>query len=216
MKRHTTLIITGALTSLTAIIVVMLALAIFVKPSQASGETGNQPIPQPTVQPVQPQNSGQAREAALQAQIAQQQQAIADLDRTAQAQLNQLQAQMTDLRNQINQTTASIQAIQTHAAELQQAMQADNATYQKQLNKLQSGLANSEQQLKQQIETTYAQLQSAYNEIAAQQAQAQASAAASSGGGGGGHSDGGGKKGSGDDGGSSSHHEDHGEGGHDD
>lgn len=185
MKRHTVVIITGVLTSFIAVIVIMLALALFVKPTQANGETGQEPTPQLMVQPVQPLNPAQANEAAWQVQIAQQQQAVADLDRTAQAQLNQLQAQLTEARSQIDQTTANIQAIQTHAAELQQAMQTDDATYQQQLNKLQAEMAQNAEQLKQQIETTYAQLQTAYNEIAAQQAQAQANAAASSGGGGG-------------------------------
>jgi hypothetical protein len=202
MKRYTALVITGSLTSLIAIIVIMLALVIFVKPTLASGATDNQPTPQATVQPLPPQNPAQSNEVALQAQIAQQQQAIADLDRAAQAQLNQLQAQLTDLHHQINQTASGIQAMQTHATELQQAMQTDNSTYEKELNKLQAAMAQNTQQLKQQIETTYAQLQTAYNEIAAQQAQAQANAAASSGGGGG-HNNGS----KGDDGGSSDRQE---------
>jgi len=229
MKRKAGLIAAGGLTTIVLIIVLGLGFTTFITPTWASqadaanNSSGPQVDVAATAQAIQFQNQQaeaqkimQEREAALQAQIVQSQRAITDLDNVSQAQMARLRAEMIDLKAQIDQTTANIQAAQNHANQLQQVIQNDDTTYKNQLTSIQTKMTQAEQQAKIDLENTYAQIQSAYNEIAARQM-----AAAQSGGGsndGGGGSGGGGSKDGGNDGGGEheQEHEDHGDEGGDD
>ena len=220
MKRNLTLIITGSLTALIVISAFIIMATSLTSPTQASQST---PEPSPllavnieaTAQALQYQNrqneleaAFREREATWQAQIAQKQQELTNLDQSAQAQINQLQADLSNFKSQIDQTSANIQAMQAHLTEVQQAIQTDETTYQSQVNKLQTELTNTQNQLQQQLEATNAQLQTAYNELAARQA-----AASSASSGDGGNSSSGGSHG--DDRHSEDSHSEHEDGGHD-
>ena len=105
MKRNLTLIIAGSLTAIVGIAVVVLTLSAITRPESANAE---QPVQNllPSTDQVDVQGMAQAiqvenrqaeieavyqkREAALQAQIDQAQQALTELDQNAQAQLSQL------------------------------------------------------------------------------------------------------------------------------
>ncbi len=200
MKRTLTLIIAGSLTAVVGITVVVLTLSAITSPTPASAE---QPVQSliPSTDQVDVEAMAQAiqlekrqaeletvfgaREAALQTQIAQAQQALTELDQTGQAQLTRLQAQLSDLQAQIEQSTASIQSTQNHAGELQQAIQTDAAAYENELASVQADMTQLEQQFQQQIEVATAQLLMAYNEIAARQALVAAAVQSGDSGGGG-------------------------------
>jgi hypothetical protein len=210
MKRSVNLILAGGLTTIVALVIYVLGLSAFITPtraepnSPASDEAGflaNTAVApvnvEATAQAIQYQNQQtetqamiQEREAALQAQIAQSQQAVSELDSTSQAQLAKMRAEMVDLKAQIEQTTANIQAAQAHLNELQQAIQNDDGIYQDQLAALETNMTQAESQIKQEMEAAYAQLQTVYNEIAQRQAAAaQISGDGGSGGGGDSHED---------------------------
>lgn len=192
MKRNVALIFAGGLTVIVATAIVIGMLSVLVTPTaadQAQPEPVVENVPALPSQPVdfeaaqQVEATIQAREGALQEQISQRQAALAELDQTAQAQINQLQAQLIDLQSQIDQTTANLPTLQANAAALQQAIQQDEVTFQAEMSRL----ADTEQQLRGQLEAGQAQLNLAYNELA--QRQAAAAAVVNSSGGGRSHDD---------------------------
>lgn len=227
MKRSIGLTLAGGLTTIVALVIFVLGLSTFITPTKADPNTPPSdgidlsangvvaPVNvEATAQAIQYQNQQtetqamiQEREAALQAQIEQSQQAITELDNSSQAQLAKMRAEIVDLKAQIDQKTANIQAAQAHLNELQQAIQNDDGVYQDQLAALQTNMTQAESQIKQEMEAAYAQLQMAYNEIAQRQA---AAASVSDGGGGGGDSH------EGHDDRGDGHEDDHGDGHEDD
>lgn len=187
MKRTFALLIAGSLTMIVAVALVTATLSSLTHPAEASNQATSSGLPESTAVIIQapPQNqidaerfeiALQERDSAWQTQIAQRQTSLAELDRTATDQINQLQAQLLDLQARIEQTSANLPELQANAAALQQAIQRDDGIYQAELARL----AETEAQLRQQLEAATAQLSAAYQELA----QRQTAAAAAAGGGG--------------------------------
>jgi len=176
MKRGLVIIATGSITAMVAVVGFIAIMSAFVSPTGASPSTPVLEVALPTVAEPTPAVSQtdntnyeaviEAREAQLQAQVEQLQQAIANLDTTSQPQINQLQNQLRDIQRQTNQTGANIESLQTNATALQQAIENDDTTYQNQIN----ALVNQEAQMRQQIEALNTQLSAAYSALVQQQA----------------------------------------------
>jgi chromosome segregation ATPase len=192
MKRSLTLIIAAGLTTTVALIFVVSALAGLVPESEArhddpvSGEdvTGLEPANPPQIEPVdssatahtavqQLEESIQAREATLKAELARRQEALAGLDSSSQARIVEMQAELAALQAQVEQTTVNLQSVQANIAALQQAIQADGGTYQNELTKLTS----TENQVRLELEAATNQLDAIYSELAQRQVDAQLAAA---------------------------------------
>ncbi len=146
-----------------------------------------------------------AREAALQVQVDQRQAVIATLDETYQDQFSALETQLEETNNQLTGATERVEALQKEAAGIQEGILAADQAFQEEMIGLQNGLTYEDSQMRLEIEAIYAQLQQAYDQIAAQEAQAQSR----SGGGGGGSSSGSYEDGDHDDGEHDDHDDDH-------
>ncbi len=177
MKRSIGLILAGGLTALVVIIIFVLGFAAIIPPSQAGANQAAAVDVAATAQAIQHQNQQtesqsilQEREAALQAQIQQSQQAIGELDSVSQAQLAKMRAELVDLTAQIEQVRANNQGTQAHIEQIQQTIQNDDVAYQNQVTTLQTNLSQTENQMKQEMETATAQLQAAYDQLAQRQA----------------------------------------------
>jgi len=224
MKPSLALIAAGGLTVVVAVTIVFTMLSRVVTPTEANQETTNPiitrfeaeqnddqtgPSPVAAVAPAinpQVETAIREREQTLQTQVSQRRDALAELDRTSQVQIDQLQVQLLELQAQIDHTAANIPALQANVAALQRAIQDDDATFQNELTKL----TEAEAQLRGQLETATARLNAAYSEIAQRQAVAAATAGSvnSSGGRGSQHDD--------DDDDRYEHHEDDDDDNHDD
>ncbi len=117
------------------------------------------------------------REQLLQAELEKGQTAIRALDSSAEAKLKALDEQLAAMETDAQTRMANIQAVQGQIGEFQGLVQQDNLSFQQEL----AGLQATDAQLRQQLDATLAELQTAYDEIAARQV---ADAASSSGGGG--------------------------------
>jgi hypothetical protein len=115
---------------------------------------------------VELQDAGNAREAALQLQLAQSKQALLELDARAQPQVAGLQAQLAEMEGYAVSRTLALEALEAQTAQAQSLANQDAAAFQQELATLQA----TESQLRQQLDGTIAQLQAAYGEVAARQA----------------------------------------------
>ncbi len=123
------------------------------------------------------------RELALQDQLAQRQLAIETLDETYKEQFAALDDRLAEANSQLVDASERVEALQTEAAGIQGEIEAADQTFQEEMTGLQNGLVYQDSQIRAELEMVYAQLQQAYEQIAAQEALAM-----SSGGGGGGSS----------------------------
>ena len=187
MKRSFALLIAGGITAVLAVFTLVAILTTLAMPTEANLNPQPMPLPEATlVLPVGPNEAANfealtvasAREEQLQSQIAQLEQAIAELDASSLAQLSELELELTGLQNQASHITNNIQALQANASALQQAIQDDGATVQNELDVL----ANTESQFRQQVDTLNAQLNATYNELTQRQAAAAAAALNAAGG----------------------------------
>ncbi len=123
-----------------------------------------------------------ARDRAYQAQIAAAEKSLQERETTYQAQLQSLlQDKLVAQQKVLTQEQASLGIAQANAAKLQKSVAAADAAFQSEMQAKTDQLTADETQMQDQIKQVYADLQAAYNEIAARQA--------NSGGGGGGSSD---------------------------
>ncbi len=215
MERKTALI--GA-----AIMTGVIALAFLILGASADGRTNTTTITQPAadiaeslVAPVVAESDATfaAREAALLEQVELRQTAILDLDASYKAQLDALGQRLEETNQSLLDASEKIGSLQKEGERIQTEIMAADQSFQVEMNGLQVKLANEDAQIRQQLEPIYAQLQLAYDQIAAQQAStAQA--------GGGGNNQPNPPANQGDDQGDDDHddddHDDDGEDGHDD
>jgi hypothetical protein len=125
-----------------------------------------------------------ARDRAYQAQIAAAEKSLQDRETAYQAQLQSLlQDKLAAQQKALTQEQSNQGIAQANAVKLQKAIAAADAAFQSEMQAKTDQLSTDETQMQDQIKQVYADLQAAYNEIAARQA--------NSGGGGG---DGGHKK----------------------
>ena len=180
MPRKIALIGAGLLTGIIAAAV--LTVSIF----NEAGATDGAEIPIPDAAEVEGQQFSEfeaalaAREAALQDNLAQRQQALTDLDEVYQEQFDALEARLEKVNGQAAGATERVEALQTEAANIQDEIAAADAAFQEEITGLQNNLTYQDSQMRQEIEVVYGQLQQAYEQIAAQEA---ASMQASGGGG---------------------------------
>lgn len=123
------------------------------------------------------------RESALLDQLALRQTAIDELDANYGAQLAALEDRLAATNAALTEKSAGIESLQAQAQATAGQIAAADLAFQDELTRLQNGLASEDAQIRAQIEAVYAQLQGAYDQIAAAQA-----AVAQSGNGGGGSS----------------------------
>ena len=116
-----------------------------------------------------------AREAAKLDQVAQRQAAIAGLDANYSEQLAALEQQLADTNDALLAASQRLESLQSEAQGVQDDIAVADASFQGEMTRLQNGLAARDQALRLQIETAYAQLQSAYDQLAARASAAQAS-----------------------------------------
>ncbi len=125
-----------------------------------------------------------ARDRAYQAQIAAAEKSLQERETAYQAQLQSLlQDKLVAQQKALTQEESSLGITQANAAKLQKAIAAADAAFQTEMQAKTDQLSADETQMQDQIKQVYADLQAAYNEIAARQAA-----------GGGGGSDGGHKE----------------------
>lgn len=124
-----------------------------------------------------------AREAALLEQVALRRTAIADLDAGYAAQFDALEKRLAATNDALLDASGRIDAVGARADGVRNEIAATDQAFQTEMAGLQAGLTNQDAQIRLEIESIYAQLQQAYDQLAAQQASA---AQASNGGGGGG------------------------------
>lgn len=192
MKRSLALIIAAGLTTTVALIFVVSALAILVPESEAQSDDSLSGDDLTVLEPVnalkiegvdssatahtavpQLEESIQAREATLKAELVDRQEALAGLESSSRARIAEMQARLTALQAQVEQTTVNIQSVQANMAALQQTIQADGETYQNELTEL----TNAENQVRLELEAATHQLDAFYSELAQRQAAAQLAAA---------------------------------------
>ena len=126
-----------------------------------------------------------ARDRAYQAQIAAAEKSLQERETAYQAQLQSLaQDKLAAQQKALTQEQSNQGIAQANAAKLQKAIAAADAAFQSEIQAKTDQLSADETQMQDQIKQVYADLQAAYNEIAARQANS----------GGGGGSDGGHKK----------------------
>ena len=116
-----------------------------------------------------------AREAALQDQLAQRQTAITTLDETYQNQFTALETRLEEANSQLAGASERVAALQKEAEGIQEEIVAADQAFQEEMAGLQNSLTYKDSQMRQEIEAIYAQLQQAYDQIAAQEALALAS-----------------------------------------
>ena len=105
------------------------------------------------------------RETILAAQLAQNKDALSQLDQEAQARLADMQVQIDGAATATQSKSASLQTLQAQTAELQRLIEQDAVAAQAEMAALQAADA----QLMEQLNAATAQLQGAYSEIAARQ-----------------------------------------------
>jgi hypothetical protein len=113
-----------------------------------------------------------AREAALREQITQRQDAITSLDETYENQFAALKKQLQETNSQLSLASEQVETLREDAEHIQAEITAADEVFEEEMIGLQNGLTYKDAQLRQEIETVYAQLQAAYDQIAAQEAQA--------------------------------------------
>ena len=173
MERKTALI--GA-----AVMTGVITLAFLILGASADGRTNTNTVTQPTadvsealVAPMTAESDAfAAREAAMLDQIELRQAAINDLDASYKAQLDALAQRLADTNRALLDASEKNASLQKEGERIQTEIMAEDQTFQVEMNGLQAKLTNEDAQIRQQLEPIYTQLQLAYDQIAAQQANA--------------------------------------------
>jgi hypothetical protein len=121
------------------------------------------------------------REKELLNQVALREQALAELDATYGEQLTALEERLAATNDELVASSKSIEILRAAAQAKTDEIAATDAAFQDELARLQNGLAFEDAQIRAQIEAAYAQLQQAYDQIAAAQASAAQSASSDDG-----------------------------------
>ncbi len=109
------------------------------------------------------------RERSYQTQLEALNTSLQKLDAESGAQLQDLQDQLATAEATLNDMNVQTEAAQQQATELQQAIQAIDQDYQTQMSTMVTTAQQNEMVMRAQIEALYADLQTAYDEIAARQ-----------------------------------------------
>ncbi len=133
----------------------------------ASVQAVDQAVPAQTTNQAELAGVYSQREAALQAQVAQGQAALRDLDQTYQDQIKTLQDQLAQLTPAAKDRTTQLQAVQGQLAQVQAATHQDDVNYRQQV----AALQQREAQALTQLQDLQGQLQNAYAQIVARQAE---------------------------------------------
>ncbi len=173
MERKTALI--GA-----AVMMGVIILAFLILGASADGRTNTNTVTQPTadvsealVAPMMDESDAfAAREAAMLDQIELRQAAINDLDASYKAQLDALAQRLAETNRALLDASEKNASLQKEGERIQTEIMAADQTFQVEMNGLQAKLTNEDAQIRQQLEPIYTQLQLAYDQIAAQQANA--------------------------------------------
>lgn len=174
MERKTALI--GA-----AVMTGVIALAFLILGASADGRTNTNTMTQPAadvaaglVVPVmaEPDAAFAAREAGMLDQIDLRQAAINELDASYKTQLDALAQRLEETNQSLLDASERIGSLQKEGERIQTEIMAADQAFQVEMNGLQAKLTNEDAQIRQQLEPIYAQLQLAYGQIAAQQANA--------------------------------------------
>lgn len=115
------------------------------------------------------------REATLLDQLALREAAIAELDATFAAQLAALEDHLAVTNASLIEKSERVETLQADAQGKADEIAAADQAFQDELDRLQSGLAYEDAQIRAQIEAVYAQLQQAYDQLAAAQVATQPS-----------------------------------------
>ncbi len=115
-----------------------------------------------------------AREAALQDQLDQRQMAIETLDDTYQNQFTALEGRLEETNSRLTEASDRIKALQKGANSIEDEIGAADQSFQEEMTGLQNSLSYKDAQMRQEIESVYAQIQVAYDQIATQEALAMA------------------------------------------
>ena len=174
MERKTALI--GA-----AVMTGVIALAFLILGASAYGRTNTNTVTQPAadvaaglVVPMmaEPDAAFAAREAAMLDQIDLRQAAIKDIDASYKTQLDALSQRLEETNQALLNASERIGSLQKEGEQIQTEIMAADQNFQVEMNGLQAKLTNEDAQIRQQLEPIYTQLQLAYDQIAAQQANA--------------------------------------------
>ncbi len=173
MERRTAL--TGA-----AVMTGIITLAFLILGAAADGRTNTHTMPQPAagvsedlVVPMTADTDAfAAREAAMLDQIALRQAAINDLDASYKVQLDALTQRLEETNRALLDASGRMDSLQKEGERIQTEIMAADQAFQLEMNGLQVKLTNEDAQIRRQLEPIYAQLQVAYDQIAAQQANA--------------------------------------------
>jgi hypothetical protein len=110
------------------------------------------------------------REAALLDQLALREAAVAELDASYSAQLAELEGRLAMTSDAVLDAAQRVEALQSKMEVVGAEIAAADEVFQGEMTALQAGLAGEDAQIRHEIESIYAQLQVAYDQIAAQQA----------------------------------------------
>lgn len=174
MERKTAL--TGA-----AVMTGIIALAFLILGASADGRPKTNMTPPPVepvadslIVPVMAESDAAfaAREAALLDQIDLRKAAINDVDATYKAQLDALAQRLEETNQSLLDAAENIGSLQKENEQIQTEIMAADQAFQVEMNGLQAKLTSEDAQIRRQLEPIYAQLQLAYDQIAAQQASA--------------------------------------------
>ncbi len=172
MERKTALI--GA-----AVMTGVIALAFLILGASADVRTNTNTMTQPAadvaedlVVPVMAESDAAfaARETALLDQIDLRQAAINEVDTTYKAQLDALAQRLEETNQSLLGASEKNRTLQKEGERIQTEIMAADQAFQLEMNGLQAKLTDEDAQIRQQLEPIYAQLQLAYDQIAAQQA----------------------------------------------
>ena len=172
MERKTALI--GA-----AVMTGVIALAFLILGASADGRSNANTMTPPAAEvaedlvvPVMAESDAAfaAREAALLDQIDLRQAAITDVDATYKAQLDALVQRLEETNRSLLDASEKNGTLQKEGERIQTEIMAADQAFQLEMNGLQAKLTDEDAQIRQQLEPIYAQLQLAYDQIAAQQA----------------------------------------------
>ena len=173
MERKTALI--GA-----AVMTGVITLAFLILGASAGARTNTNTVTQATadvseglVVPMMAESDAfAAREAAMLDQIDLRQAAIKDIDASYKTQLDALSQRLEETNQALLNASERIGSLQKEGEQIQTEIMAADQNFQVEMNGLQAKLTNEDAQIRQQLEPIYTQLQLAYDQIAAQQANA--------------------------------------------
>lgn len=112
-----------------------------------------------------------AREAVLQSQLAGRQAALTALDETYSVQFAALEERLATTNDGLEAAAQRLEDVQSQISGVQEEINTTDLTFQQEMNGIQNNLVYEDARVRQEIEVIYAQLQQAYGEIAAREAQ---------------------------------------------